>query len=136
MQQLQVDELRQAVADNGGDRLERLAQDIRQREQERSRRQDKAPGSRRARLVDQLGLARANDEAVFSASSKPWRAGAKASRQHDADLQNALTEHSVVICSGQKDARHPERGNHQPAGPAQQYSRRTDRAAHQPCAPR
>ena len=41
-QRMQVDELKQAIADNGGDRLERLAAEIKKKENLRDTRQVKA----------------------------------------------------------------------------------------------
>lgn len=100
-QRTQVDELKQAVADNGGDRLERLAHDIRQHELERNKRQDKA--RHYDALTQTLGEPSASDESAFLAQQKRLILLREASRQRDADLQNGLTEHGVTFAQGRNE---------------------------------
>jgi len=100
-QRRQVDELKQAVADNGGDRLERLAHDIRQQELERNKRQDKA--RHYDALTRTLGEPSASDETAFLAQRNRLALLRENSRQRDADLQNSLTEHSVNFAQGKKE---------------------------------
>jgi uncharacterized protein YPO0396 len=94
----QSDALKQAINDNGGDRLERLAAEIRKHEQLRDAR--KAKAARYGNLTSVLGEPVAADEATFTAQRaqfKTWRDDAK---QREADLQNALTEHGVTLRQG------------------------------------
>ena len=101
IQRRDVDELKQAVADNGGDRLERLAHDIRQQEQERNKRQDKA--RHYDALTTTLGEPSASDETAFLAQRNRLALLRETSRQRDAGLQNGLTEHSVNFAQGKKE---------------------------------
>jgi uncharacterized protein YPO0396 len=99
-QQDQVDELKQAVASNGGDRLERLAQDIRQKEVVRDKRQDKA--RQFAALTTTLGETAAADELAFLALRNRLALQRDNTRQRDADLQNAQTEQGVGFAQGKQ----------------------------------
>ncbi|MBK7464144.1 MAG: ATP-dependent exonuclease SbcCD, C subunit-like protein [Betaproteobacteria bacterium] len=101
IQRRDVDELKQAVADNGGDRLERLAHDIRQQEQERNKRQEKA--RHYDALTKTLGEPSASDETAFLTQRNRLALLRETSRQRDADLQNGLTEHSVNFAQGKKE---------------------------------
>ena len=101
IQRRDVDELKQAVADNGGDRLERLAHEIRQQEQERNKRQEKA--RHYDALTKTLGEPSASDETAFLAQRNRLALLRETSRQRDADLQNGLTEHSVNFAQGKKE---------------------------------
>lgn len=94
-QRAQADELKQAVADNGGDRLERLAHEIRKKEQERDARQRKA--QRYAELSGALDEMPAETEAAFCAQRARLSAHREQARTRDAELQNALTEHGVSL---------------------------------------
>ncbi len=62
-QRLQQEELRQAIADNGGDHLTRLSHDIERKTQQRDKRQQKA--ARYAELLKPLQLKPANNTADF-----------------------------------------------------------------------
>ena len=101
IQRRDVDELKQAVADSGGDRLERLAHDIRQQELERNKRQDKA--RHYDALTKTLDEPSASDETAFLAQRNRLALLRETSRQRDADLQNGLTEHSVNFAQGKKE---------------------------------
>lgn len=90
----QIDELKQAINDNGGDRLERLAVEIRRKEQLRDTR--KAKASRYGELVTVLGEPPATD-ATFAAQRSKYQSWREDARNRDADLQNALTEHGVTL---------------------------------------
>jgi uncharacterized protein YPO0396 len=100
-QRSQVDELKQAVADNGGARLERLAHDIRQHELERNKRHDKA--RHYDALTSTLGEPPATDESAFLAQRNRLAVRRDTSRQRDADLQNSLTERSVDFAQGKME---------------------------------
>ncbi|MEZ5738021.1 MAG: ATP-binding protein [Burkholderiaceae bacterium] len=94
----QVDELRQAINDNGGDRLERLASEIRKKEQLRDTRRAKA--GRYGELATVLGEAVARDHADFVAQRVKFQAWREDARNLDADLQNSLTEQAVTLRQG------------------------------------
>jgi uncharacterized protein YPO0396 len=99
-ERLQVDELRRAVADNGGDRLQRLALSIEQLSTERDQRQRKA--SRHAELLGRLDEKAASDEAGFLAQRQ--RLGQLREQLLDADstLQNDYTEQAVALRDGRQ----------------------------------
>jgi uncharacterized protein YPO0396 len=97
----QVNELKQAINDNGGDRLERLAADIRKKEQLRDARQTKA--ARYSALAAVLGEPVAADVASFSSQRGQFKVWREDGRSRDADLQNALTEHGVTVRQGKQE---------------------------------
>ena len=97
----QVGELRQAINDNGGDRLERLAAEIRKKEQLRDTR--KAKVARYGALATVLGEPLATDAATFAAQRGKYQSWREAARNRDADLQNALTEHGVTLRQGKQE---------------------------------
>ena len=97
-QRIQVDELRRAVAENGGDRLERLAAEIKKKEALREARHAKA--QRYAALTASVGEVLAADEPAFLAQRSRLKALRDELRARDADLQNALTEHGVNLRQG------------------------------------
>jgi uncharacterized protein YPO0396 len=97
----QVDELKQAINDNGGDRLERLAVEIRKKEQLRDTRKTKA--SRYGELATVLGEPLATDTATFAAQRGKYQSWREEARNRDADLQNALTEHGVTLRQGKQE---------------------------------
>lgn len=94
-------ELKQNIADNGGDRLERLADEIRRKEQERQRREDKA--RRYADLLRAVGESPAEDEAGFLAQRGFFSAQVEAEKMEEAKLQNLLTEHGVSFHQGKQE---------------------------------
>ncbi|MCZ4314072.1 SbcC/MukB-like Walker B domain-containing protein [Comamonadaceae bacterium G21597-S1] len=94
----QADELKQAIADNGGDRLERLAAEIRQKESLRDARKTKA--ARYAELATVLGEPAATDPAGFITQRGKYQGWRDEARNHEADLQNLLTEHGVTLRQG------------------------------------
>ena len=100
-QSIQVDELKRAVADNGGDRLERLAEEIRQKERLRDGRLVKA--RRYAELTGVIGEPAADDEVAFVAQRARFASLRETLRNQDADLQNALTEQAVNLRQGKQE---------------------------------
>ncbi|MBK8569480.1 MAG: ATP-dependent exonuclease SbcCD, C subunit-like protein [Nitrosomonadales bacterium] len=97
----QVDELKQAINDNGGDRLERLAIEIRKKEQLRDTRKTK--DGRYGELSTVLGEPVATDAATFAAQRGKYQSWREEARNRDADLQNALTEHGVTLRQGKQE---------------------------------
>ena len=94
----QVDELKQAINDNGGSHLERLAAEILKKEQLRDTRKTKA--GRYSELAAVLGEPMAADASTFVAQRGQFKARREDVRNRDADLQNALTEHGVTLRQG------------------------------------
>ena len=92
-ERLQVDELKRAIAEEGGDRLERLAAEIRRLEQEREARERKA--RRYGELVQAVGEAPAGDDTAFLAQRQRLADLTEALGSRDANLRNDLTEHEV-----------------------------------------
>ena len=97
----QVDELKQAINENGGDRLERIAVEIRRKEQLRDAR--KAKAERYGELASALGEPPAGDAAVFAAQRGKHQSWREEARTRDADLQNTLTEHGVSFRQGSQE---------------------------------
>lgn len=89
-ERLKVDELKRSVAENGGDRLERLAAEIRQKESERQQREKKA--RRHAELVREAGEEPASDEEGFLAQHRRFGEMGEELRNRDADLQNEVND--------------------------------------------
>jgi len=97
----QADELKQAINDNGGDRLERLAAEIRGKELLRGARKTKA--GRYAELATVLGEPAAADAGTFITQRSKYQAWRDDARHREADLQNALTEHGVTLRQGKQE---------------------------------
>jgi uncharacterized protein YPO0396 len=85
-----IGELKQAVAENGGDRLERLKAEIQTREKERDRRKQRA--DRYAELLRQIGEQPAADEAGFLQQRRHWSERAESLKQESAELENRKSE--------------------------------------------
>ncbi len=100
-QRTQVDELKQAVAKNGGDRIAQLANDIRTTEQTRDNRRRKA--QRYEELIRALDEATVENEAAFLAQRTRFATLSEQLRHRDAVLQNGLTEHSVNLRQGKSE---------------------------------
>ena len=94
----QIDELKQAISENGGDRLERLASDIRKKEELREARQTKA--GRYRELSSVLGEIVPADEASFLAQQAQFEARHDDVRNRDAALENDKTERGVSFRQG------------------------------------
>jgi uncharacterized protein YPO0396 len=97
----QLDELKRAINDNGGNHLERLATDIRGKEKLRDTRKDK--DARYRELVTKLGASTARDEAAFIARRAQFASEREKADDRDTDLQNSLTERSVTFRQGKQE---------------------------------
>jgi len=86
-------ELRQSIAENGGDRLDRLAEEIRSKGVVRNTRRQKA--ERYTALMEAVGGQVANDETAFITQRAEYGQLLDVSRSREADLQNDLTELAV-----------------------------------------
>ncbi|RJF97645.1 ATP-binding protein [Noviherbaspirillum saxi] len=91
-------ELRRSIAENGGDRIERLAAEIDARDFQRQERQRKA--ERYAGYVRALGMAPAPDADAFIAQRQEFAALADMTQEYGAALQNELTESAVTLRQG------------------------------------
>ena len=100
-QRLQIDELKQAISDNGGDRLERLAAEISQKETLRDARLTKA--QRYQQLSTVLEQHAAGDLNGFMNQQAQFKTLRDELRDRDAVLQNNLTEHSVSLRQGKQE---------------------------------
>ena len=94
-QRADMAELRQSIADNGGDRLERLAEEIRVQTIARERCKTKA--NRYAELLAGLGVEPVVDETGFERRRRENGDELAAAKAHEDELQNMLTEHSVEL---------------------------------------
>ena len=96
-----VDELRRAIAENGGDRLERLTAEIRRLEGEREARERKA--ARYAELVRAVDDSPAVDDTAFLDQRARCADQAESLRTREARLQNDLTERGVDLRQGKEE---------------------------------
>ncbi|MDB5756826.1 MAG: cytoplasmic protein, partial [Burkholderia sp.] len=90
--------LRRSIAEQGGDRIERLAETIRQQESERAQRQRRA--GRHAELIALLGLPPVSDADAFLSQRQQLDALSTAARDEEAALQNRINETSVEFTQG------------------------------------
>ncbi|MBW8831177.1 MAG: ATP-dependent exonuclease SbcCD, C subunit-like protein [Burkholderiales bacterium] len=100
-QQIEERELRRAIADNGGDRIERLASEIAEKEQERSRRLAKF--QRYDELRKALGLISMDSGEDFLAQRALCGQLREAAAERDASIQNELNEAGVVFAQGRQE---------------------------------
>ena len=89
-QRAQQQELKQQIADNGGDRIERLQQDIRQQQEERERRSEKA--GRYQTLLQPLSLDAAETADAFAQQQSVLVEKREQSQRQQADNDNSLRE--------------------------------------------
>lgn len=99
----EVDTLKRAVADNGGDRIEQLAIQIREQEAERDRRRRKAEAQ--ARLLAALGETPVSDEAAFAEQRQRLAQRRSEFAERWSELQNRITEDSVALHQGRNEHR-------------------------------
>jgi len=93
-----VVELRHSIAENGGDRLDRLAEEIRIKGVERDARRQKA--ERYIALVEATGGQPGRDESSFLDQRDEQGCLLEFSRSREAELQNDLTELAVELKEG------------------------------------
>lgn len=91
-------DLKRHIAENGGDRLERLAEQIREKGLERDRRRDKA--ERYAALTRQVDEHPATDDPGFVAQRRRFAELTEAAQGREAELQNQRTEREVDLRQG------------------------------------
>jgi uncharacterized protein YPO0396 len=95
-----VAQLERALRDNGGDRLEQLAAEIRRLGQDKAQRQHKA--DRHAALLGRIDEAPPPDEAAFLAQRQGIAARAESLRQRIADLDNREREEDFAFRKGRE----------------------------------
>ncbi|WP_144111317.1 ATP-binding protein [Paraburkholderia sp. BCC1886] len=100
-QRVQEAELRRNIADNGGDRLERLGAEIESKDRECIERKQKA--QRYEGLAKIVGETLAQDENGFLALRRRLPELTEQAQSDDAGLQNELTEQSVDFHTGKKE---------------------------------
>jgi len=100
-QRIEQDELKRSIAENGGDRLERLAVLIRTKEQERQARLRK--GQRYAELIAVAGEAAAEEETGFIEQQQRAVALTDSLQAREVALQNELTEQGVNLRQGKQE---------------------------------
>jgi uncharacterized protein YPO0396 len=97
----EVANLERALRDNGGDRLEQLAAEIRRKEIEKSQRQQKA--ERHTALLGRIDEAPPSDEAAFLAQQQTIATRAESLRQRIADLDNREREEDFAFRKGREE---------------------------------
>ncbi len=94
-------ELKQNIAQNGGDRLERLAGEIRKKEQERQRRQQKS--GRFSHLLSAVAELPPPDLSGFMEQRRRLSLLAETEGRRESELQNDLTEQGVTLRQGKQE---------------------------------
>lgn len=97
----EVDEIRGAIVENGGDRLERLAIEIKRKEQERERRSQKA--ARYDALIRRVGETPAFDVAAFVEQRIRLTGQAEALKGQIAALENEERENDFAFRKGREE---------------------------------
>lgn len=100
-QRIEEAELKQNISDNGGDRIERLANEIRQSHSQLKTRRLKA--DRYSELLQVLLLKAAADEPSFLEQRKTFAYRNEASRKRESEVQNELVEDKVNFRNGKLD---------------------------------
>jgi len=93
--QNQERELRHSISENGGDRIERIGEKIRQKEEEHGRRMKKA--DRYAELVHALGMHPADEAESFLVQHKTFVTEQAALAEREVVIQNELAEMNVLF---------------------------------------
>jgi len=94
-QQGERDEIKRAIAENGGDRIERIADDIRNKQQEKTKKLARA--ERYAELAQRLEIVSASDVDGFVGNRHRLAELRETSQARDAELQNQQTEAGVDL---------------------------------------
>jgi uncharacterized protein YPO0396 len=100
-QKAQVADIERAIRDNGGDRLEQLAAEIRRKEQERDRRKQR--DDRYRQLIGLAGEAPVQDEAGFIAQRGELSERAEDFRTRISALENQEREHDFAFRKGREE---------------------------------
>ncbi len=100
-QQAQERELRRAIAENGGDRIESIEAEIRQRTEERDRRRQKA--GRYEELIRQLDQTPAESEEAFLRQRSEIVSWREAAEEAEAENQNERRQAEVELAQGRRE---------------------------------
>ncbi len=100
-EQAEVANLERALRDNGGDRLEQLAAEIRRKQEEQAQRRQKA--ERYASLLGLIDEPPPQDEAAFLAQQQTIGARAESLRERIADLDNREREEDFAFRKGREE---------------------------------
>jgi uncharacterized protein YPO0396 len=100
-QRIEQATMKRSIAENGGDRIEQLADDIRGKEEERDRRRRKA--DRYADLLAQLDLLPITSAGEFPAQRRQLQEMREGADEAEANLQNQLNEASVLFAQQRAD---------------------------------
>jgi uncharacterized protein YPO0396 len=100
-QRKDVESLKRAVAENGGERLEQLAAEIREQENELDRRQKRA--RRYAVLLAAAGESSVNDDGEFSQVRQRTSARREEVSQQEVEVQNQVMELGVSLREGRRE---------------------------------
>jgi len=95
VQRSQRDDIKRAIAENGGDRIEALARDIASKQSLKCDRQGKA--DQYGRIARQAGLPDAADADTFLKNRHALVTESEAARARSAELQNAITDETVLL---------------------------------------
>lgn len=99
--QQETDRLKQAIAEQGGDRIEQLAAEIRQQERDFERRKQRA--ERHAALLKTIDEAPVTDEPAFLAIREQVLVRRDSLGQQESDRQNQITEWGVSLREGKRE---------------------------------
>ena len=94
-------ELRRTIAENGGDRLERIGEEIRVMGEEQQRRRKKA--DRYAELAQDLDLHPAADDEAFLEQHRQCSGLREDAEEQEANIQNELNEAGVFFAQGRRE---------------------------------
>jgi uncharacterized protein YPO0396 len=94
-QRSQRDDIKRAIAENGGDRIEALAKDIASKQSLKSDRKGKA--DQYGRIARQAGLLDAAEGETFLKNRHALTTESEAARIQSAELQNAITDETVLF---------------------------------------
>jgi uncharacterized protein YPO0396 len=100
-QQARERELRRTIAENGGDRIESIAEEIRQKEEELQRRKRKA--GRYGELMRSLELHPSDSEEMFITGRRQCDALREEAAEREARVQNELNEAGVFFAQGRHE---------------------------------
>jgi len=100
-QRIKEEQLKRAVAEQGGDRLEQLAREIREQERERDRRRQRS--DRYHALLKQIDEPAVEDAPAFDSLSRQLAERRDALGQQENDAQNRITEWGVSLRDGKRE---------------------------------
>lgn len=100
-QNFEIDDIKIAIANNGGDRLAKLEAEIREKEILRENRKNKA--DRYAQLLADLGEKAADNQQDFLDQNQALRAMTSDLKIEESRLQNIYTEHGITFRDGKKE---------------------------------